>query len=374
MKDSDKIHLLIVDDVLKNIQYIGRLLRESINCRISVAQSGQQALEIVKATPPDLILLDVMMPGMDGHEVCRKLKSDPTTESIPVIFLTAKVEEEDVVEGLKAGAVDYITKPVRPLELLARVDTQVKIKEKDTAIRNQNNKISQLLHVLCHDISNPLSSAYTVFQTLKYATSEEDMAELQDLALTSFRNAFNIIDDVRESLALEEGKNELELSRHNVVDLLLTSLSILQNKLKEKNIEVSQAFNYDGEILVEATAFTNSVISNILTNAIKFSYRDSAISISTQQVEDQIQIAISDQGTGIPEDIIDSLFDMQKTTSHLGTEGEKGTGFGMPLVQQTILALNGNVSIVSRHEKEHPGNSGTTITIELPLPAKEDPA
>ena len=121
-KKDDRI--LIVDDTPRNIQVLGTILKEQ-GYQINVAQNGLQALDVVTKVTPDIILLDVMMPELDGFETCKRLKEDPNTAEIPVIFLTAKVETDDVVHGFELGAVDYITKPFNPTELLVRVDTHL---------------------------------------------------------------------------------------------------------------------------------------------------------------------------------------------------------------------------------------------------------
>ena len=119
---TDNARILIVDDTLQNIQVLGTVLREK-GYQLNVAQNGKQALDMVHKVQPDLILLDVMMPEMDGHETCQHLKADPKTAEIPVIFLTAKVETDDIVKGFELGAIDYVTKPFSPLLLLTRAQT-----------------------------------------------------------------------------------------------------------------------------------------------------------------------------------------------------------------------------------------------------------
>ena len=119
--------LLLVDDTPQNLQVLGTILRQQ-GYKINVAQHGRQALEVAQKTPPDLILLDVMMPEMDGLEACRHFKADPRTRDIPIIFLTAKTAAEDIVQGFEAGGVDYVAKPFNPAELLKRVQTHLELK------------------------------------------------------------------------------------------------------------------------------------------------------------------------------------------------------------------------------------------------------
>ena len=134
--------ILIVDDTLQNIQVLGTVLREE-NYQINVAQNGLQALDVVAKVPPDLILLDVMMPELDGFETCKRLKADAATRDIPVIFLTAKVETEDIVHGFELGAVDYVTKPFNATELLARVHTHLELLSLRRELEVYNEQLEQ---------------------------------------------------------------------------------------------------------------------------------------------------------------------------------------------------------------------------------------
>ena len=136
--------LLIVDDTPQNLQVLGTILRQQ-GYKISVAQHGRQALEVAQKSPPDLILLDVMMPEMDGLEACRHFKADPRTRDIPIIFLTAKTAAEDIVQGFEVGGVDYVAKPFNPAELLKRVQTHLELKAARERIQGLANQLSHYL-------------------------------------------------------------------------------------------------------------------------------------------------------------------------------------------------------------------------------------
>jgi len=138
--EKRKANILIVDDVSRNIQILGSILRGE-GYSLAFATSGQQALDIVASQHFDLVLLDVMMPGMNGFEVCRKLQEEPVTAQIPVIFLTAKTATDDIVEGLEAGAVDYVTKPFNAPELNARVRTHLRLRQVEEELRERNAEL-----------------------------------------------------------------------------------------------------------------------------------------------------------------------------------------------------------------------------------------
>jgi DNA-binding response OmpR family regulator len=158
IKNLQKPLIMVVDDVLKNLQVLGGILREE-GYMVSLASSGPQALDMVKNRQPDLILLDVMMPEMDGFKVCEKLKSSDETKEIPVIFLTARVEVESVVNGFELGAVDYVTKPFNKAELLARVNTHLKLKQaqKEIIQLEQKNAVLAMALTASHELNQPLT-------------------------------------------------------------------------------------------------------------------------------------------------------------------------------------------------------------------------
>ncbi len=141
--DNKNLRILIVDDTVKNIQVLGTILKQEAY-QINVAHNGKQALDVVGKVRPDLILLDVMMPEMDGFETCTHLKQNPETVDIPVIFLTAKIETEDIVKGFELGAVDYVTKPFNPTELLVRVRTHLSIHLLQSALKHALTDISRM--------------------------------------------------------------------------------------------------------------------------------------------------------------------------------------------------------------------------------------
>jgi len=156
--------VLVVDDIAKNLQVVGTMLRNA-GYAVMPATSGAKALEGVRVQLPDLILLDLMMPELDGLEVCRRLKADPLTQPIPVIFLTASNEMEHLVKGFEVGAVDYVTKPFNPPELLARVQTHLELKHaRDTIVRfgqelsRLNEEKNEFMGIAAHDLRNPLSA------------------------------------------------------------------------------------------------------------------------------------------------------------------------------------------------------------------------
>ncbi len=362
MINNKNSQILIVDDTPKNIQVLGKTL-EQRNYEIIVAQSGLQALTVVEKILPDLILLDIMMPDMDGFETCKRLKDNPKTKEIPIIFLTAKIEIDDLVKGFDLGAVDYITKPFNSKELLRRVETHLELRKKSKylALSNQNNR--ELIHILCHDLTNPIGFIDGVLQL-----ADQDPSVFQDMKdslRTAVTNCINIIDQVKKMQALTEGKYDLDLNPIPLKLSIQESMEILKTKLMDKNLELVMDIDDNLEVLVERTSFGNSVINNLLTNAIKFSYPSTKIHMSAVEKNGQVTLSIQDSGMGIPQNLLKDLFNMNKSTTRPGTKGEKGTGFGMPLVHKFIDAYGGHIEIVSKEKSKNSEDHGTQVYITL---------
>ncbi len=362
---SEKPLILIVDDNPKNIQLVGNILRQNVKCDFSFASNGFQALDAIEKNPPDLILLDVMMPELNGFETCKRLKADERFCDIPVIFLTARIESEDIVNGFQHGAVDYIPKPFVPSELLSRVTTQLKIKEHSDIIQQQNDERKQLLHILCHDLSNPFSSLISCLDLI----SDADMfMKFKDNLMSLAENGLNIIELIRRMRSLDEKGLQLDPNPVNLKKLIEKSLGILKARIATKNIDIAIDIPAEIRVHVESVSFVNSVINNLLSNAIKFSQTGGKIEISAKENDREISLNIRDHGIGMPEALCANLFDIRKATSRPGTNGEPGTGFGMPLVKKFIESYDGRLSVSSAESKTSPDNHGTVVEVILPNP------
>ncbi|MBF0277753.1 MAG: hybrid sensor histidine kinase/response regulator [SAR324 cluster bacterium] len=353
-------HLLIVDDTPQNIQILGKTLREE-GYEITVATNGAQALKITEKIHPDLILLDVMMPEMDGFETCQKLKEVPETSSIPVIFLTALTDSDNIVKGFDSGAVDYITKPFRTSEVIARVKTQLELKFGRELILQKNNEQKELLHILCHDLANPIGAISSFLNFIK--AHPDRLSKHLEIMILAIGNASEMIELVRAMRELEEEK--LPMGPLNLKEAILQSCAILQEKFSEKQVELVQEVSGEMLVHVEKTSFINSVLNNIFTNAIKFSMPGSKIEVSARQEGDAITIKVRDFGIGMSAELLRNLFDISKNTSRKGTRGEIGTGFGMPMMKKFIKAYQGNIDITSREKQEGSSDHGTVITLIL---------
>lgn len=355
-KPSRRACLLLVDDTPANIDILVGLLQGEYELKI--ANRGERALKLCENPGPiDLILLDVMMPGMDGFEVCQRLRADPATREIPVLFLTAKSEVDDIVQGLAAGGNDYLTKPFRPEELQARIRTHLLVRSQRLEIEQANRDLRELLHIISHDVSNH----FTVLQ-MGFELGGKDLEDLMPMMQAAVRNGINVTAMVRELRRSQD--KEMTLEPVLLSAAVAESQLLMQTKLGAKDIKLAVEVPAV-RVQAEACSLVNSVLNNLLTNAIKFSPRGSSIELSARVEGTQVCLTVRDHGIGMTPEVLAHLFDLGKSHSRPGTDGETGTGFGMPLVQRFVTQFGGRLEVTSRDQASHPENHGTEFRIWL---------
>ncbi len=361
-RDSSRPCLLLVDDTPANIQVLVGLLQADYD--LKVATRGAQALKICEQTPHlDLILLDVMMPEMDGYEVCRQLRAAEATRSIPIIFLTAKSEIDDVVHGFDLGASDYVAKPFRPPELLARVRTHLLLRAQQREIAEKNTELKEILQIVSHDVANHFSVVSMSLDLLQ-GNPSFPFERLRPRMAAAARNGVALTTLVRDLRRAEE--KGLLLQPVALAAALDEALLLAESRLREKEVTVRQQVA-DLRVVAESVALTNSVFGNILSNAIKFSHRGATIDLSAQPENGWACVRLRDHGIGMPPAVLDKLFDVTKSHSRKGTAGESGTGFGMPVMRKFVTLFGGTVEVATREQATHPEDHGTEFTIRLNL-------
>lgn len=347
-------YILIVDDVPSELKMVTAILENS-GYHIKQAATAAEALAIIEKRLPDLVLLDIILPDMDGYDVCTILKHNSRTREIPIIFLTAKTDSEDLVRGFESGGVDYITKPCSSTEVLARVKTHLELKK-----ISQERK--ELIHILCHDLVTPLSAIQSL---LKLDWNCPDLDILKKSLLSTSDNGLKIIKLVQEMLALDDQKTVMHLEPVKVEDIIADVAMFLKHRLKNKNITLVTHIEPGLTVMVERISFLNSVMINLLTNAIKFSFPDSAIEITAEQTGDMVSLSVRDFGMGMSDILRRDVFLLKKPTTRKGTQGEVGTGYGLPLVKKFVDAYRGAISIVSNEIEKNPHDHGTEIILTL---------
>lgn len=360
-KNKHKPIILIVDDVPKNIQVLGTLLGDC-NCELAVAMNGQQALDTVEKIKPDLILLDVMMPILNGHETCKKLKSNPETADIPVIFLSAKTEVEDIVTGFELGAVDYVTKPFIGRELIARVKTHLELTKAQKVLKEEIASKNKFFSILSHDLRGAfgiIMSLVDIIQTSGDILTQDDINELLiDIANTS-TNTLSLLENLLRWARSQTGTIKFTPENLNL-DVLFKEVyygkkDIAQAKGISLNVEQENStmvFGDSNMIMV--------ILRNLVSNAIKFTPKNGKINISACLNSDAIKVKVADSGVGISAKQMDKLFTIETQTTTSGTNNELGNGLGLILCKEFAKQNGGQIGIESTEGK------GTTVWFTIP--------
>lgn len=350
-----KQYVLLVDDIQENLKIVGNILYgKGIN--VSSALSGRQALEKVKVKLPDLILLDISMPYMDGYEVCRRLKADKETKDVPVIFLTAKNQIEDMVKGFELGAVDYINKPFNPSVLMARVRTHLELSEAKLKLISKNKELEELnatkdkfFRIIAHDLRSPLSSLLGGLSILGHENNQDNPAanmQIVDMLKSSVKKGLKLLNNLMDWSSVQTGVFPFQPTFINLKELVDENIELLSSLAFDKSIVVDCKIPKEVRIFADENMI-NSLIRNLISNAIKFTNQDGKIEISSKQSEGFYEVAVKDNGVGIEGRIKDNMFRIDKTTSTKGTSGELGTGLGLLLCKEFVERHGGAIHLES---------------------------
>lgn len=339
-QQPSKRTILVVDDEPSNLQVLGEVLKETY--KIKACRSGQQALDICgKQDKPDLILLDIMMPEMDGLAVCKALKQNPETEFIPIIFVSALSQTDDVVKGLKLGAVDYIQKPVIPEIVLARVETHInsviqreKLSEQIDSLIDASRHHDEALQIFFHDFRNPLTALHGTL--MAQVSDSDEMRLLKD----SSSKLIEMVDNYSILLELERGEYKPNLKTVGLDGALRQVIASYQASAKDKQIEfqvdIDPAHKYQGDEILSYT-----MLSNLLTNAIEAAPVQSTIVVSSCLEGKQLVVKMTNQGT-VPETIRDHFFD-----KFVSAGKSSGKGLGCYSAKLCVEAQGGQISITA---------------------------
>lgn len=283
-----------------------------------------------------------------------KRKSKEKKEEFEAKFELLEKEKENIVYSMKNK------------ELKSALDEAQKLKDE---LEEKYEENERLLRVLTHDLSNPLQAIMSMNELILTYSKNQDKKSLKyGYCINSMcQNMFEIIDFIKQMLAVESGKACLALKSVNLNHILSQSITVFEEKLRKKKIKLNLNFSAQDDfyILVEPVTFLNSVLNNILSNSIKFSYPDSSIDIGIRADDKEVNISFRDYGIGMREKNLSTIFNLTGKTSNKGTMGESGVGFGMPLVKKYMSVYNGNIIVDSRHVDDYPDSHGTTVTIAL---------
>ncbi len=371
--------VLVVDDTPDNLALMSALLKDDY--RVKVASSGESALRIAASdSPPNLILLDIMMPGLDGYAVCEQLKRDPRTANIPVIFLTARVDEEDERKGFELGAVDYITKPISPPIVMARVRNHLSLQALADSLRDRNLQLeaasrmkSEFLANMSHELRTPLNAIIGFSEVLRDGLAGELQPTQKDYAneiFTSGSHLLALINDILDLSKVEAGKMTLTVEPVDVARLIEASLQVVREAAIAHRQHLTARVAEDlGEVWLDGRKF-KQILYNLLSNAVKFTPEDGDVRVEVLRVTRQaspggpeapyLQLMVKDSGIGVSATDQARLFEpFTQIDSTLGRRYQ-GTGLGLSMVKRLAELHGGSVSLRSVL------GEGSTFTVWLP--------
>jgi signal transduction histidine kinase len=358
--------VLVADDNADMRAYLARLLRE--RWTVEAVADGAQALSAARAHRPDVILTDVMMPNLDGFGLLRALRDDPRTAGISVIMLSARAGEESRVGGLEAGADDYLVKPFSARELMARVETHLKLakarddgeaarRKAETATRTKD----EFLAMLGHELRNPLSPITTAIQLMRMRGNEG-----RELAIIERQvsHLVRLVDDLLDVSRITSGKIELRKERLELGGAVLRGIEQASPLLEQRRQVLQVDVPAEGLPVEADAARLAQIVSNLLTNASKYSDPGSSIELRAARAGKRVRLSVVDHGIGIAADMLGRIFDLFVQQPQALDRAKGGLGLGLGIVRSLVHLHAGTVQARSRGL-----GTGSEFVVELPLAA-----
>jgi len=351
-----KFTILAVDDLIENLTLLKMILVKE-GYVVHTADSGEEALDVMSKSSFDLILLDIMMPGMSGLDVCKIIKSNPEYSSIPIIFLTAKVSSEDIVAGFECGASDYITKPFNNNELKARVKTHLALKESQELNKLYIKELEELninkdkfFSIVAHDLKNPMQGLLGLAEILsehyEHIEKKEKIEIAKELYETS-EKLYNLLENLLDWSRIQMKAVSIAPQRTNLKECVDNATETLRHVLKLKNIRVINSIKPD--LCAWSDKYmTETIFRNLIGNAVKFSQNGGEVNIEGGVNDSKVWVEVIDNGVGMSNEKVEQIFSGSINKSTNGTAKETGTGLGLALCKYFADRNQGKLTASSK--------------------------
>ncbi|HEY9619604.1 MAG TPA: response regulator [Crinalium sp.] len=350
--------ILVIDDDPNNFDVIEALLSHELY-QLHFTSSGQRALELLDSFQPDVILLDVMMPDLDGIEVCRRIKAMPQWQAVPIIIVTALNTKEDLANCLNAGADDYISKPVNGIELRARVTSMLRIKQQYDNVQTLMQLRDDMVNMIVHDLRNPLASILLATDILKRFGSlpTPQHNKVEQIAIAGHQLQA-MIDSLLLTAKLESGKLTLNCTEVDLCAICCSALSDFEAIAAQKGLTLVGELPDPGSSITVDVPIFRRVLDNLLSNAIKFSPRNSSVILRAGYTEKgDVTLQVIDFGSGVNEALRQSIFEKFEVGTLV--EHIPQIGLGLAFCKMAIEAHHGSIAIADNNPQ------GAVFTINL---------
>jgi two-component system sensor histidine kinase/response regulator len=361
--------ILIVDDVVSNVLLL-KILLTNEKFQVCTASNGNMCIEMAKSEHPDLILLDVMMPDLNGFDTAVILKKDPETQEIPIIFLTALNNPSDLVKGFQVGANDFLTKPFNKEELVMRVMHQIQLVAAKRIIVRQNEELKRTISnrdkmysVIAHDLRSPMASIRMVLNLAVNVVSKDVVGEeifgLLDKANRESEETHDLLDNLLKWTKSQTGRLSVVYQDLDLDDIVPGVVDIFRMIAEMKKIDLKY-IPAEEKLTVRAdNDMIKTIIRNFLSNAVKFTPEGKAVEVFYKREGDFARISVRDHGVGIEPERVSTIFRTGETT--YGTGGEEGSGLGLQLCQDFARKNGGDAQVESTL------GEGSTFSFTIPL-------
>ena len=361
--------LLVVDDVKTNVLLLKALLGKE-GYGILVANNGQEALEVIRNENPDLILLDVMMPGMDGFEVAERLKSEEFRCEIPIIFLTALDDTQSIVNGFKLGVGDFISKPFRKEELMVRIKHQLSlvaarriIEEKNEELRKTIAGRDKMYSVIAHDLRSPMASMKMLLNTIMMSVEKDkidpDIFDMLEMSNKTSEEVFSLLDNLLKWTKSQLGKLTVIPQKLDISGLADGVVEVMNSVAEVKHIKLIRTDHESFFVYVDIEMI-KSILRNLISNAVKFSNPDSEIKVGIKAEDGKVIVSVTDSGKGIKKEDQHKLLKDSTHFTTYGTNSEEGSGLGLLLCRDFARKNGGELWFESEE------NLGSVFSFSLP--------
>lgn len=361
--------LLVVDDVQTNVLLLKALLGKE-GYGILVANNGQEALEVIRNENPDLILLDVMMPGMDGFEVAERLKSEEFRCEIPIIFLTALDDTQSIVNGFKLGVGDFISKPFRKEELMVRIKHQLSlvaarriIEEKNEELRKTIAGRDKMYSVIAHDLRSPMASMKMLLNTIMMSVEKDkidpDIFDMLEMSNKTSEEVFSLLDNLLKWTKSQLGKLTVIPQKLDISELADGVVEVMNSVVEVKHIKLIRTDHESFFVYVDIEMI-KSILRNLISNAVKFSNPDSEIKVGIKAEDGKVIVSVTDSGKGIKKEDQHKLLKDSTHFTTYGTNSEEGSGLGLLLCRDFARKNGGELWFESEE------NLGSVFSFSLP--------